>query len=247
MDILQRLNDLAERSYNNGVYTFTDFMSMAELSDYYEHEKDLRYACPSLCGGSELSERKMIRFGNEETLGYAQDFPIVLLSIRPLSSKFADDLNHRDFLGALMNLGIKRETLGDIFVKENEAFVFCKDNIAEFIIENLTRVKHTVVSVKVTDITEDIAAPLKEDKLIQISSQRIDAVIAKVYNLSRQDALSLFPPGLVYLNGRCLSENSKQLRPGDIISVRGHGKFEYAEETGLSKKGKLNCRVKLWR
>jgi len=244
---LKRLTELADRSYNSGQFTFTDFMSVAELAVYYENEAAFRFACPKLFGGCDLSERMMIRFGSEEELGFSQDFPIRTLLIKPLASKFADDLNHRDFLGALMNLGIKREMLGDIFVKDKEACVFCKDSIADFIIENLTRVKHTSVKVEVTDETEELTSPDLEDKVIQVSSQRIDAVIAKVYNLSRQEALSLFPEGLVYHNGRNCTENARTLRPGDVISVRGKGKFEYSEEMGLSKKGKLNCRVSIYR
>lgn len=247
MDEIQRLRELAERSYNNGQFIFTDFMSVAELAVYYENENELRYAHPELFGGCELSERKIIRFGNEDDLGYSQDFPIVALSIKPSAAKFADELKHRDFLGALMNLGIKREMLGDIFVKDKEACVFCKNNIAEFIIENLTRVKHTSVKVEMTDKTEEITVPDMEDKIIQVSSQRADAVIARVYNLSRQEALNLFPAGLVYLNGRSCTENAKQLCASDVITVRGRGKFEYAEELNLSKKGRLNCRVRIYR
>ncbi|HCM91818.1 MAG TPA: hypothetical protein DIS78_04555 [Lachnospiraceae bacterium] len=247
MDEIQRLRELAERSYNNGQYTFTDFMSLAELEVYYENESGLRYAHPELFGGCELSERRMIRFGSEDELGYVQEFPITALTIRPLASKFADELGHRDFLGALMNLGIKREMLGDIFVKDKEACVFCKDNIAQFIIDNLTRVKHTSVKTEIADNIDEITAPDMEDKVIQVSSRRIDAVVARVYNLSRQEALGLFPEGLVHLNGRSCSENAKQLSTGDKISVRGKGKFEYSEELSLSKKGKLNCRVRIYR
>ena len=244
---LKRLTELAERSLSSGRFTFTDFLSVAEMSVYYENEAAFRFACPKLFGGCEQAERKMIRFGSEEELGFSQDFPIKTLLIKPLASKFADDLSHRDFLGALMNLGIKRELLGDIFVKDKEACVFCKESIADFIIDNLIRVKHTSVKVEVTDEALDIACHELEDKVVQVSSQRIDAVIAKVYSFSRQEALELFREGLVYHNGRECTENARTLHPGDVISVRGKGKFEFSEELGLSKKGKLNCRVSIYR
>jgi RNA-binding protein YlmH len=101
-----RLTELADRSYRTGIFTFTDFLSMAELAAYYEQEGELQYASPSLFGGCEQAERQMIRFGGPEEIGYDQPFPISALAIRPLQAKFADDLTHRDFLGALMNLGI---------------------------------------------------------------------------------------------------------------------------------------------
>ncbi len=244
-----RLKELADRSYSNGIFTFTDFLSMAELSVYYEKEKELRYAAPSLFGGCELSERKMIRFGNPEDIGYEQDYPIVPLTIKPVQARFADDLNHRDFLGALMNLGIKRELLGDIFVNDNIACVFCKDSISEFILKELSRIKHTSVKISVADPYEvsKVTAPRLEEKVIQVASCRIDAVVARAYNLSRGDSVSLFASGLVYLNGRECTENAKELNPGDIISVRGHGRFEFTEALNISKKGKLNCKIRIYK
>lgn len=247
MENKQRLKELADRSYNQGKYTFTDFMSLAEQSVYYECERELLYAHPALFGGCDIAERKMIRFGSEEEAGYVQDFPIAAIRIRPIMNKFSDELNHRDFLGAIMNLGIKREMLGDIFVKGNEACVFCKDGLAGFISENLTRIKHTSVMASVTDDVSDITRPVLEDKVIQVSSVRIDAVISRVYNLSRQEALNLFPGGLVFLNGRECTENSRLLKADDIVSVRGKGKFEFSRETGLSKKGKTNCVVSIYK
>ena len=244
-----RLQELADRSYSGGNFTFTDFLSVAELAAYFEMERELQYASPTLFGGSELAERQMIRFGNPEEIGYDHPFPIAALLIRPLIEKFSDDLTHRDFLGALMNLGIRRELLGDIFVKDNCACVFCKDSIADFIISELTRIKHTSVKVSPADeeLVSRITAPILEDKMIQVSSCRIDAVIAKTYNLSRSDALALFPAGLVYRNGLVCTENARELAAGDVVSVRGYGKFQFSGDRSVSKKGKLNCVVRIYR
>lgn len=243
----QRFKELANRSYNNNQYTFTSFLSMAELSEFYEMERELAFACPKVFGGCEIAERKMIRFGREEDLGYVEDFPIVAIIIKPLISKFSDDLNHRDFLGALMNLGIKRETLGDIFVRNNQACLFCSESMSEYITENLTRIKHTSVIATVSEDVSDITAPVMEEKIIQVASERIDAIVAKVYNLSRQDSLEMFPKGLIYLNGRLCTENAKQVKCEDIISVRGMGKFAFSEIVNVSKKGKSNCRVLIYK
>lgn len=243
----RRIKELADRSYNNGQYCFSDFMSLSQQSAFHEIENDLRFATPLLYGGCDICERKMIRLGNVNDLGYEQDFPITALLIEPVAAKFSDDLSHRDFLGALMNLGIKREMLGDIFVKENRACVFCKDSIADYIIENLTRIKRTTVKVSKTADIEDITAPVLEEKTIQVSSIRVDAVVSKVYNLSRNSAIELFQAGLVFINGRECTENAKSLKPNDIVSVRRYGKFEYSDELNLSKKGKINCKVRIYK
>ena len=246
MDDINRLKDLADRSFRNGQYTFTNFLSVGEITIYKEHENELRYAYPVLYGGYDGAERRMIRFGNEEDLGFRQPFPISVLSIVPVMTKFADDLNHRDFLGALMNLGIKREMLGDILVSGKEACVFCRDSIADFIIENLTRVRHTTVKISMIDGVGEVFLPEKREKMIQVSSLRIDAVAAKVFNLSRQGILELFQAGYIQLNGIICTENAKALNPGDVVSARGFGKFDFEEQSGFSKKGKLNCRVMIY-
>ena len=119
--IKKRLLELAERSYSHSVYTFTSFLGLSEQQVYYEISGQLSYAGCGMDGGSPLCERKMIRFGNEENLGYTAPYPIVCLRIEPLNLKFAENLTHRDFLGAIMNLGIERDTVGDIFVQDKEA------------------------------------------------------------------------------------------------------------------------------
>lgn len=186
----KRFRELGEKCYQNNQYTFTGFLSPADLSCFYEVERELSYVPYTIWGGSEFCERVMIRFGSEETLGYVEEFPISCIQIRPLSLKFADELTHRDFLGALMNLGIERSTLGDILLIENAAFLFCMESMAEFIIENLSKVKHTSVFCERAKEVPFFSGKEKKEIKIQISSPRIDAVISKVYKLSRSEQLT---------------------------------------------------------
>ena len=123
----KRFIELANKSYNQGIYTFTEFLGLNEQSIFSEIEKEIRHVGISKYGGTNDAERIMIRFGNEEEFGYIVDYPVVCLCIKPLMQKFADELNHRDFLGALMNLGIAREKLGDIIIHENEGYIFCEE------------------------------------------------------------------------------------------------------------------------
>lgn len=239
-----RLLDLAKRSYNSGIYTFSGFLSMADISVYLEMSRELSFVPSMAFGGGEDCERKMVRFGSEETLGYEVEFPIAVLKISPLIPKFSEPLSHRDFLGALMNLGIERDKMGDVLVRENEAFLYCEDSLSEFICENLTRVRHTSVLTKRIESPEDMPKTIKQEESINVASERIDAVIAKLYNLSRNESAQLFIEGKVYVNGRLMENESRKLAAGDVISVRGFGKFEFAELGGLSKKGRLYVKVK---
>ena len=242
--IKKRLFELAKRSYANGQYVFSNFLDMQELSCYYTMHPKLEFAKPCLCGGFPHSERQMLRFGDAKDLGYELDFPIIYLKIEPLSLKFAEPLSHRDFLGALMNLGIERSCLGDICVHGNIAYVVCNQSIADFICQNLERVRHTAVSCKSCAELPAEAQPKLREQQILAASSRVDAVIAGVYNLSRAQAAELFRSRRVFINGRLCDNNSLKLQAEDVVSVRGHGRFIFDGLNYLSNKGKQNLQIR---
>lgn len=242
-----RLKELAERSFNGNRYTYTNFLTEAEVSEFFKIKKDLDYAKPMLFGGNDYCERKLIRFGDPEAFGYEEPLPIAALKISPLMDKFSDDLTHRDFLGALMNLGIEREMLGDIFVDSNKAILYCVESMAEYITENLTRVKHTSVMVKPCEEEFSLPEGATEEVRVQVSSERLDAIIARVYKLSRDASCRLFTEQKVFVNSRQVMAADFKAKVDDRVSVRGFGRFEIAGEAGVSKKGKINLCVRVYR
>lgn len=242
-----RFRDLAERSFNQGMFTFTAFLGLGEQDIFWQEEPALRFAGYTLFGGVEGNDRVVVRFGNVEELGYEVPFPIVCIHIEPLLRKFADDLSHRDFLGALMNLGIDRSTIGDIKVGEKEAYLFCLDSIAEYICENLTQIKHTNVKCSVTEQIAEVAEEEPEVVHVQVASMRVDAVLAKTYNMSREKSLDLFRAGKVYVNGRLCENNSRMLKAGETVNARGYGKFKVFGEARETRKGKLAVEVAVYR
>lgn len=245
-ELLNRFRDLADRCYQKNVYTYTGFLSIADISDFHLIEKEFSHVPYELFGGYDLSERMILRFGSEESLGYSEDFPITILEISPLMNKFADELNHRDFLGALMNLGIERDVIGDIIVESPKAYVFVLNSIVEYIIENLTRIKHTSVMVKKVEELPKVAVKEPRMETIQIPSERVDVIISKVYKLSREASIQLFREGKVFVEGRLCENNSKILKPGENITVRGFGKFTYIGYNSLSRKGKINAEILIY-
>ena len=112
----KRFSELANRAYNSGIFTFTDFLGLAELSLFEEIKPQLKGIKYTLFGGHAACERKIIRFGDADELLYEEPFPIVCVKAEPVQQKFADKLSHRDVLGALMNLGLERENFGDIAI-----------------------------------------------------------------------------------------------------------------------------------
>lgn len=242
-----RFHDLADRSYTQGVFTFTGFLGLGEQDAFWQEEPKLKYAGYTIYGGCENADRVMVRFGSAEELGYEVPFPIICIHIRPLVSKFADDLTHRDFLGALMNLGIDRSTIGDIKVGEKQAYLFCQDTIGEFICESLSKVRHTNVKCSVTENARDFVQEEPEIVCVQVQSVRVDAVLAKVYNMSREKSLELFRAGKVFVNGRLCENNARTLKSGDIVNARGFGKFRLEEGTRETRKGKLAIEAAVYR
>lgn len=242
-----RFRDLADKSYTQNVFTFSGFLGLSEQDVFWQMEGDLKYVPYGLWGGTDQTDRKVLRFGSREELGYEEPYPIVCVHIRPLSEKFADDFSHRDFLGALMSLGIDRGTLGDIRVGGREGYLFCLDSIAEYICDNLDQVRHTHVKCEIVDVMKELPEDVPEELEVLVSSERIDAVAAKVYKRSRSDMLNLFRAGKVYVGGRLCENNSRLLKAGDVVNVRGFGKFLYGGPKYETKKGKLSVQTLLYR
>lgn len=221
---LNRYRELAERSAQTGIYVYTDFHSPAGAALAYRiaDERSLK-----MWGGALSCERVIVRFGDPEDIGYEEDFPISIIHIFPKQAKYADVLTHRDYLGALMNLGLERDVIGDIYVCDNEAYVFACERITGYITEELTQVKHTRVRCEITDALPDEARPKLKEETVTVSSLRLDGIIARAYHMSRNEAKELFSSEEVFVNGRLCANPSHEPAEDDVISVRGHGKLVY--------------------
>lgn len=239
-----RLLELAQTAYKQNRYTFSTFLPPVEMSVLDELAGELKYVDYDTFGGHESCERQMIRFGSEHMFGYEESYPIEALLIEPITPKFAENLEHRDYLGAIMNLGIKRDVLGDIILKDKSAYLFCQNHISDYIRTNLERVRHTGVRVKKLD--GEIAAltrTLKEVEVL-VQSPRFDAVVAALSKLSRSEVLQLFRDKKVLLNARVCENNSMLLKEGCVFSVRGYGKYIYEGCGRETRKGKIYVKLK---
>lgn len=237
--LIKRMLDLAEQSYRNNLYTYTHFLNPEELSLFYSRKDKFSAYSYEIFGGNEESERKMIGFGNPEEFGYEGSFPIELIRISPLIQKFAKDFSHRDVLGALMHLGMERNVIGDIMVKEKRAYVYCESNMTEFILENLNKIGNTNVKCeRIEEFPEECKPTLKEEKVI-LASLRLDALICAVFKLSRKEALEYFQSKKVFVNYNLVENNSAKVKEDSVISVRGFGKIRFKQICGETKKGRI--------
>ena len=235
----KRFSELNGRALSRNIRTFSDFLTMAEQDDLLSLRLE---PAPELYGGYPKAERRLAAFGEKEPAD-AFPPPAAWIFIAPLSLKFAEKLTHRDYLGALMSLGVKRETMGDIVVTDAGAWLYCLNTVSEHIVRELTQVRKTPVKCEIKTPPEVLLSPEKQEREIVIQAPRADALVSAVYNLSRSEAKELFTKGLVFVNSRLLENGAKDLNEGDIVSVRGCGRFTYLGTVRETKKGKLRARV----
>lgn len=231
----KRFHELYTRSQNRGIYFYSDFLNLYEQTVLYE---EIKHGY-TLYGGFEDAERKIAIFGTEEELGYAPTPPVCILKIAPLSQKFSEELTHRDFLGSLIGLGIKRETIGDIVITQNCGYLFCLESIAKYISDNLTKVRRTSVYCEFAEELPKNSLPEPKEKLVIVSSMRVDVAISAIYDISRTKSSALVDAEKVFINGKIAKSVSKSVELGDTISVRGYGRFKYKEIAGGTKKGRI--------
>lgn len=240
----KRFIELSERAFSKNIYTFTEFLSPAEQTMLRSCVKGVPY---HFAGGYDNAEKAIAVFGNEELCGYIEYAPVSYIKIEPCSMKFSGDLAHRDFLGSLMSLGIRRSTLGDLLVKDNVAYAPCLDNIADYICENLVEIKHTNVRCSKIEHIPEEALPKPIESEFVVASERLDSVISSIYKLSRSESKGLCEHEKVLVGGIPVLNASYTPKDGDIISVRGYGKFIYCGIKLETKKGRLRCIAKIYK
>lgn len=229
----KRFEELARRADDRCYTTYTEFLNMEEQSELLS----LRLNVPfRLYGGYDGAERCIAAFGYDCESAL---FPISYIKIEPSAKKFADKLTHRDFLGSLMGLGLKREVLGDIIIADNTGFLMCLDTVADFIANDLTRVKHTSVKCNAVSALPEGMQSEPQEQEETVASLRIDVLTAAVYNLSRNAVKELFNQRKIFVNSALCENFSFIPKEGDVISVRGKGRFKYGETLGKTKKGRL--------
>lgn len=191
-------------------------------------------------GGENGTERVMIGFFPSFSEPSEELFPIKKLLISGVLN-----MSHRDILGAVLGLGIKRELTGDIFINGDKAVLMCDESIAEFLLFNLVTVGRKKVKVSYIEDGEsfDFCRDFEELKKV-VSSLRLDALVAAACGVSRADAADLINKEYVSLNFFSATDTSKKVSEGDTISVRHHGRFILSEVCGETKKGRLAVVIK---
>ena len=233
------------RTYHGGYPCFTDFLTSGELSRLLENRHSFPSVRLELWGGHKDCDHKMAGFFPQDFLENIEDaFPICCIQVIPVNERYAKEISHRDYLGAILNLGIERSTIGDIRICDETAYVFCNRELVPFILEHLDRVRHTTVKCRqLTDVRE---IPERQYKAIyqSVASLRLDNIVAAMTGTSRGKASELILQGKVIAGGVEKNSNSFRCRNDMVISIRGHGKYRlWFEEGDKTKKGKQKITI----
>lgn len=241
-DVLSHIKDLWQMAEERGYATTSAFLSEEERAMFLQSIKGERGASYFLL--PENGERQLFvfypSFMTEEECRSSlsgENAPFSILEIRGKQKKFAEKLSHRDVLGAVMNLGISREQVGDILFQENTSYLFLLRKMKDFVAENLSTIRHTAVQCKEVVEMEGMERREVEERIF-VPSERLDAVVSAVFHLSRGNAQEYFQKELVYRDGITV-KGSSSLKGREKISVRGLGKFRYIGVEKNTKKGRI--------
>ncbi len=191
-------------------------------------------------GGYEGAERTMMVCAPAFVTAEPEEY----LAVLECTGRDLAGLTHRDYLGSLMGLGIVRESIGDILVAADKAYLLVKPSQAGYIMQNLTKIGRRGVNLRQCSVHE-IQIPKPETKEVSatVSSLRLDSVLSAAVNLSRGKAAELIHGGMVAVNWEDTQEVSQMLKEGDLLSVRGYGRMRLVSVGGLTRKGRLSVTI----
>jgi len=233
--------DRAKAAGQKNNAAFTDFMNPQKSALFLQRFTKMGVAVQAY-GGHENAERMMLGFAppyNDEPLAH-EDFPIVPLSIT-YNMRFSRQLTHRDFLGAVLGLGLDRGKIGDIQLTGTGAVMYAANDVADYITDNLHEAGRAAVTVAAITTVVDIKATGTQ-KRITAASMRLDAVISVVFHLSRGKAAGLIEAEKVFVNWT-VAKKTFQLAEGDIVTIRGTGRIRVDTVVGSTKKDRVAIMV----
>ncbi|HSL86949.1 MAG TPA: YlmH/Sll1252 family protein, partial [Bacteroidales bacterium] len=204
-------------------YTPGVWSKIGEMKDYRDIE----------IMGEDFFERRIFAINREA------ENPLSILEIENLDPRIM--LTHRDYLGAIMSLGILREKFGDIYIKGNKAYLVVLDSMADFISSSLNQIGRASVEITRYDYADRILflQPNLVKREAVIASLRLDVVVAELAKTSRTKALEMIQRGLVLLNYHETRDKAKEIKDGDTITIRKKGKYKIGQIVGTTQKGNL--------
>lgn len=221
----------------------TDFLDMYQISLVETFLKKINFENYFLYGGFKEAERKiLIVYPEKYTQGMIEkNYNKMLNVVRvTLSDEENGKYSHRNYLGGIVKLGLKREKVGDILVFDDGADIITISDFADILskeLGSLTRFQNSVIEKKEIKTLRTREIKLEELKII-VPSLRLDNIVSDLARTSRSKAAEIIAQERVFVNGKCETKLSKQIKQEDIITIRGKGRFVVKEFTGTTRSGR---------
>ena len=235
------IRDLVLRAQKSCIPVYTDFLSYNEQLIAERIVKEFSTSFKFFGGYPDAENAILCIYCTCEPEN--NDFPINCLRI--VTNNKRASLTHRDYMGAIMSLGIERSVFGDIIIKQSEAFCFVQQRISDFFIDNLESVGREKCNISLVqrDFNIETVNRFSEFNAI-ISSDRLDCFVAVICSLSRGSSVELIKKGLVSVNGLIITDQSKRILENDRIVIRGYGKYIIGPCDGKTRKDRLKIIIK---
>ncbi|MFT5871316.1 MAG: RNA-binding protein YlmH [Clostridium sp.] len=239
-NLISNIFNKIQMSEKTNKITFTnDFVSPAiwnQISAICENYKVKSFTY----GIFKDADRRMLSFSEE---GDPITYPIDLLKISN-NSKF-NKLDHKDYLGAIMSLGIKREKLGDLIVQDAVCYAPVCSDISSYIINNLISIGNCHCDVSEYDYTlKELPERKFQEKVIISTSLRLDSMVSAICNVSRSNSVGLISTGKILVNYSQCVKKDKVIKNNDTLTIRGYGKFKVSESIGSTQKDRMKVAIK---
>lgn len=237
--MLNRLGDYYQDAIDGNI-VLTKFLDLSEINEIKSLEKDgLKVYFE---GGYDNAERvrAIIQYSSylEPSLN---DFQIKIYHAK--FNKTFSDIGHRNVLGSIMTLGIERNTFGDIYIFEDNIYLFISSEIEKYLIGNIPLINHQNLNfVEVSQLPKIHQMP-ETEKTVNVASMRLDAIISRCTNISRNEAVELIESGLVSINHKIIKSITYKCVEDDLISIRKYGRIRIIENIKTTKKDRLVLKI----
>lgn len=240
--LIKNLSKVDSVIASRGVRT-TDFMDPYELRNFVAILRGIDEVSFRVCEYAENAERHQVQIYPDYMQAEELDIPFAVFKIRVRSQA---NLTHRDYLGALLSVGIKREKTGDIYVEEGGAYLVTDLQIADYVEMNLDSVSREKIRIERIGLEDLKVTPQQcSEKVIYLSSVRADAVMAEIFHLSRAKAQALVAAGCLKIDHEPIVSNAKEVKEGSLLSVKGYGRAYFDAILAETKKGRLRATIRL--
>ncbi|MCC3372873.1 RNA-binding protein [Cohnella sp. REN36] len=221
----------------------TDFLDPRQAHILFSLANRHPDAAIRLDGGYAVAERKRALVAPDYRPLEEEDLGIAVLEIASDDRRISE-LDHGDYLGALLGLGIKRDKIGDLHVSESGCHVLIAEDIGSFLNAHLRQAHRIEVTAAVRPLSELREVPVRlEESTISVASMRLDGIASDVLRVSRAKIMDPIRAGRCRVNWKTVEDPSVSLRAGDVVSFKGFGRFRVIEAEGVSKSGRIRLKI----